>query len=86
MESITEAPSKKTQRNLSTAELHQLLERTRSEQTVSTAEAAAIIGLRPQTLRKWSCTGEGPIKPRRAFGRLRWAVADINAVLNASTP
>jgi hypothetical protein len=80
----TEAPPKKAQRKLSNDELRQLLERTQVDQTVDTVEAAALLRVTPQTMRRWACYGEGPIKPRRAFGRLRWAVADINSVLSGA--
>jgi hypothetical protein len=49
---------------------------------VDTVECAALLGIKPQSVRRWACTGTGPIKPRRMFGRPRWAVDDINAVLN----
>jgi hypothetical protein len=78
----TEASRKKVQRKLSADELRQLLNRTQVDQVVDTVGAAALLGVTPQTMRRWACYGEGPIKPRRMFGRLRWAVADINAVLN----
>jgi hypothetical protein len=81
----TEAQRKKAQRTLSNIELRQLLERTQVDQTVDTVEAAALLRLTPQTMRRWACYGEGPIKPRRMFGRLRWAVSDINTVLNGET-
>jgi hypothetical protein len=69
---------------LSNEELRSLLERTQVEQTVPTNEAAAMTGFKPQTWRRWACKGNGPIKPRRVAGRLRWAVADINKMLSAS--
>lgn len=46
-----------------------------------TPEAAAHLGLRPQTLRKWACLGRGPLQPVRLNGRLRWPVAGIRRVL-----
>ena len=46
-----------------------------------TNEAAALLRLRPQTMRRWACDGSGPIKPRRIAGRLRWPLADIKALL-----
>lgn len=48
---------------------------------LSTAEAARHLGFLEQTLRKWACKGNGPIKPVRLGGRLRWAVADLRRVL-----
>jgi hypothetical protein len=74
----TTEPRKKVQRKLTPDELRALLERTRVDQTVDTVEAAALLGVTAQCLRRWACYGDGPIKPRRAFGRLRWAVADIS--------
>lgn len=46
-----------------------------------TAEAALHLGFLEQTLRKWACTGHGPIKPVRLGGRLRWPVAELLRVL-----
>jgi hypothetical protein len=66
-------------------ELKQLLDRTGVDAVVSTGEAAALLRVAPQTMRRWACEGSGPIRPRRMFGRLRWAVADINRVLNGET-
>lgn len=85
MNTITTEARKKVQRKLSNDELRQLLDRTQVDQTVDTVEAAALLRVTPQTMRRWACYGEGPIRPRRMFGRLRWAVADINAVLNGET-
>ena len=84
MESVTTAAprKKKAQRELSNDELKQLLDRTGVEQTVDTVEAASLLRVKPQTMRRWACYGEGPITARRAFGRLRWAVADIEKVLS----
>jgi hypothetical protein len=48
-----------------------------------TDEAAAHMNRRPQTLRKWACTEEGPLRPVRIAGRLAWKVADLRAVLGA---
>ena len=50
--------------------------------TVPTADAAHYLNRRPQTLRSWSSTEQGPIRPVRIFGRLAWKVADIRALLN----
>jgi hypothetical protein len=51
------------------------------DHVVDTTAAAAMLGLAPQTLRRWSCDGTGPIRPRRLNGRLRWSVAEIRALL-----
>jgi hypothetical protein len=53
-------------------------------QTVSTAEAAVLLGLAKQTLLRWSSTGDGPIRPIRLNGRLRWSVADIRALVGGA--
>ena len=49
---------------------------------INTLEAAFHLGRRPQTLRKWACLENGPIRPVRINGRLAWRVADIRALLN----
>lgn len=54
------------------------------DHTVSTAEAAALLGLTPQTLRRWACQGSGPIRPSNVNGRLRWSVAAIRALVSAA--
>lgn len=46
-----------------------------------TDEAAAAINRAPQTLRKWACLENGPIRPIRINGRLAWRVADLQALL-----
>jgi len=54
------------------------------DHTVSTAEAAALLGLASQTLRRWACQGSGPIRPSHVNGRLRWSVASIRQLLSAA--
>jgi DNA-binding transcriptional regulator YiaG len=78
----TTAPRKR--RPLSPDELRQLHESTGVSQHVDTAKGAALLGLEPQTLRRWACHGSGPIRPVKVNGRLRWRVADIQAVLAGS--
>lgn len=51
-------------------------------QVMGTGEAAPFINRKPQTLRKWSCLGNGPIKPIRINGRLAWRVSDLQALLS----
>jgi hypothetical protein len=46
-----------------------------------TNEAAAAINRAPQTLRKWACLENGPIRPVRINGRLAWRVADLQMLL-----
>jgi len=74
------APVRK-RRVLSLEERRELHVRTDIEETIATAEAAALLGYQQQTLRRWACQGDGPIRPRRVNGRLRWSVAEIRALL-----
>ena len=50
--------------------------------TINTDEAAFHLGRKPQTLRKWACLENGPLRPVRINGRLAWAVADIKRLQN----
>lgn len=50
------------------------------KQYLSTNEAAKALNRAPQTLRKWACSEEGPIRPIRIYGRLAWSVDDIVAL------
>ncbi|KRB85107.1 hypothetical protein [Noviherbaspirillum sp. Root189] len=52
--------------------------------TLPTNEAAAVLTRAPQTLRKWACLENGPIRPVRINGRLAWKVADLAKLLNGS--
>lgn len=49
---------------------------------VDTNTAAGLLGRAPQTLRKWACYEDGPLRPVRVNGRLAWAVADIHRLLS----
>jgi hypothetical protein len=49
-----------------------------------TAEAAAHLNRRPQTLRQWAMTETGLVRPRRIGVRLMWPVADIRRVLEVA--
>lgn len=53
-------------------------------QAVNTAEAAKALNRQPQTLRKWACLENGPIRPIRINGRLAWPLDEIAALLNGS--
>lgn len=53
---------------------------------ITTAEAAAVLNFRVNTLRKWACFERGPIRPVRINGRLGWRVTDIAALLNGDKP
>jgi hypothetical protein len=69
------------QRGLSTSEQRELFARTDVEETVLTHEAAPLLRIAPQTMRRWACYGDGPIRPTRVGGRLRWALSDIRKIL-----
>jgi hypothetical protein len=49
---------------------------------VGTACAAFHLNRTSQTLRKWACYENGPVRAHRINGRLSWPVADIKRVLN----
>lgn len=49
--------------------------------TLPTGEAGPSINRAPQTLRKWACLENGPIRPLRINGRLAWRVADLARLL-----
>lgn len=49
--------------------------------TLPTHDAAVAINRAAQTLRKWACLENGPIRPIRINGRLAWRVADLRALL-----
>jgi hypothetical protein len=52
---------------------------------LSTAAAAPFINRKPQTLRKWACLENGPIRPIRINKRLAWRVADLQALLRGES-
>ena len=49
--------------------------------TLPTNEAALILNRRPQTLRKWACLENGPIRPVRINHRFAWRVTDLANLL-----
>jgi predicted site-specific integrase-resolvase len=57
---------------------------TEARAALGTTEAAAHLGLRPQTLRGWACSERGAIRPIRMNGRLRWPVSEIKRVLGVA--
>jgi hypothetical protein len=61
--------------------LQTLLPRPALPEVLPTDEAAAAINRKPQTLRKWACLENGPIRPVRINGRLAWKVSDLQALL-----
>lgn len=48
---------------------------------LTTVEAARLLNRAPQTLRRWSCYGCGPIRPVNVNGRLGWKTSEITALL-----
>jgi len=48
---------------------------------LSTADAAAHLNRRSQTLRSWACKGCGPIRPVKINGRLAWPTEEIKRLL-----
>ncbi len=49
--------------------------------TLPTHDAAVAINRSDQTMRKWACLENGPIRPVRINGRLAWKVSDLQALL-----
>ena len=49
--------------------------------TVDTATAALYLNRRKQTLQKWHCFGNGPVRPVMVGGRLAWPVADMRKLM-----
>lgn len=55
----------------------------RENRTVIDTNAAAFhLGRKPQTLRKWACHEDGPLRPIRIMGRLAWSVDDIKRLVS----
>lgn len=52
--------------------------------TVGTPAAAHYVNRRPQTLRRWACNEDGPIRPIRINGRLAWPVSELRRVLGVA--
>lgn len=49
---------------------------------LTTTEAAALLNLKPQTLRKWACTEAGLLRPIRLGRRLAWSIAKITELFH----
>lgn len=49
---------------------------------IDTNAAAFHLGRKPQTLRKWACHEDGPLRPVRINGRLAWNVNDIKRIVS----
>ena len=52
---------------------------------LTTKEASKALNRADQTLRKWACSGEGPIKPIHIHGRLAWPADEIEKILRGGT-
>ncbi|MBP0629989.1 DNA-binding protein [Cupriavidus sp. AcVe19-1a] len=50
--------------------------------TLPTNEAATVLNRKAQTMRKWACLENGPIRPVRINGRLAWPVSGLAKLLN----
>jgi hypothetical protein len=50
---------------------------------VDTQQAAFYLNRKSQTLRRWACFEDGPIRPVRVHGRLCWPVEGIRQLLPA---
>jgi hypothetical protein len=62
--------------------VNSLMARAALPEVLPTDEAAAAINRKPQTLRKWACLENGPIRPVRINGRLAWRVSDLQTLLS----
>lgn len=51
---------------------------------ITTAEAAAHLNRKSQTLLIWACRETGPIRPIRVNGRLAWPVSELRRVLGVA--
>ena len=65
--------------------LNTLLANAGLPEVLPTVQAAAVINRRPQTLRRWACLEDGPIRPIRINGRLAWRVSDLQSLLAGGT-
>lgn len=50
---------------------------------IDTRQAAFYLNRETQTLRRWACFENGPIRPLRVHSRLFWPVQDIRRLLQA---
>ncbi len=51
-----------------------------SRPNLTTAEAAHFLNRKSQTLRCWAMREDGPIRPKRVFGKLAWPTAEVKAL------
>ncbi|PUE18624.1 hypothetical protein B9Z43_12005 [Limnohabitans sp. MMS-10A-192] len=52
-----------------------------SRYALPTADAALHLNRKPQTLRGWACSENGPLRPIRLNGRLAWPVSELKRLL-----
>jgi hypothetical protein len=52
--------------------------------TLTTAEYAHYLNIKPQTARIHACKENGPIRPRRVNGRLHWPTAETKTLLGVA--
>lgn len=52
---------------------------------IPTDAAAHHLNRKPQTMRSWASTEQGPLRPVRINGRLAWPVAAIRALLEGGS-
>jgi hypothetical protein len=71
--------------SMTSSAINSSLNRTALHDVLPTDQAAAAINRKPQTLRKWACLENGPIRPIRINGRLAWRVADLQTLLTVGT-
>lgn len=50
-------------------------------EAVDTGCAAWHLNRQPQTLRRWACKDDGPLRPLRVNGRLAWPMAAIRCLV-----
>ena len=53
-----------------------------SHELLRTSEAAHLLRVLPQSMRRWACYGIGPLRPVKVNGRLLWRLTDIERLTN----
>ena len=55
-------------------------------QVLTTEQAATVIGMKPQTIRKWACYDSAPmgIRPLKLGRSVRWHIDDIARLLGGA--
>lgn len=54
-----------------------------TREVMPTADTAHHLNRRPQTLRGWACSGNGPLTPLHLNGRLAWKTSDVRRLVGA---